>query len=173
MYMDLSDEELTLKFKETGDVKFFEILMDRYKDRIYNFVMRYLSQREDCEDITEDVFVKVYFKISSFNPSKAKFSTWIFTIAKNSVYNKLKERKLISLNYDVVDDRMINNDYDDIVQEGLNKLDKKYRIVLLMYYMEGFKYEEISQILEIPINTVKTRIKRAKEFLKNEIKDYI
>ena len=171
--MDLSDEELVSNLNKTGDVKFFEILMDRYKNNIHNFILRYISSREDSEDLTQEIFVKVFFKISSFDNSKASFKTWLFTITKNSIYNKLKEKKTVRLIYDVEDTNKIVNDNDDIVQTGLNKLDKKYKLVLIMYYMEGFKYKEISDILKLPINTVKTRIKRGKLLLKNEIKEYI
>ncbi len=171
--MDLSDEELVSNLNKTGDVRFFEILMDRYKNNIYNFILRYISSKEDSEDLTQEIFVKVFFKISSFNSTKASFKTWLFTITKNSIYNKIKEKKMTSLTYEVEDTHILINENDDIVQKGLNKLDKKYKIILLMYYMEGLKYKEIADILKIPINTVKTRIKRAKLLLKNELKKYI
>ncbi len=171
--MDLSDEDLVFNLDKTGDVEFFEILMNRYKNNIHNFILRYISSREDSEDLTQEIFVKVFFKISSFDSSKASFKTWLFTIAKNSIYNKLKEKKMVRLTYDVEDTNNVVGDNDDIVQTGLNKLDKKYRLVLIMYYIEGFKYKEISEILKLPINTVKTRIKRGKLLLKNELKEYI
>ncbi len=171
--MDLSDEDLVFNLDKTGDVEFFEILMNRYKNNIHNFILRYISSREDSEDLTQEIFVKVFFKISSFDSSKASFKTWLFTITKNSIYNKLKEKKMVRLTYDVEDTNNVVGDNDDIVQTGLNKLDKKYRLVLIMYYIEGFKYKEISEILKLPINTVKTRIKRGKLLLKNELKEYI
>ncbi len=171
--MDLSDEELVSNLNKTGDVRFFEILMDRYKNNIYNFILKYISSKEDSEDLTQEIFVKVFFKIASFNSTKASFKTWLFTITKNSIYNKIKERKMTSLTYEVEDTHILINENDDIVQKGLNKLDKKYKIILLMYCMEGFKYKEIADILKIPINTVKTRIKRGKLLLKNELKKYI
>ena len=171
--MDLSDEELVSNLNKTGDVRFFEILMDRYKNNIYNFILRYISSKEDSEDLTQEIFVKVFFKISSFDSSKASFKTWFFTITKNSIYNKLKEKKMTNLIYEVEDTHILVNEHDDMVQNGLNKLDKKYKIILLMYYMEGLKYKEIADILKIPINTVKTRIKRGKLLLKDELKKYI
>ena len=171
--MDLSDEDLVFNLDKTGDVEFFEILMNRYKNNIHNFILRYISSREDSEDLTQEIFVKVFFKISSFDSSKASFKPWLFTITKNSIYNKLKEKKMVRLTYDVEDTNNVVGDNDDIVQTGLNKLDKKYRLVLIMYYIEGFKYKEISEILKLPINTVKTRIKRGKLLLKNELKEYI
>ena len=171
--MDLSDEDIVSNLNKTGDVKFFEILVDRYKNNIYNFTLRYISSREDSEDLVQEIFVKVFFKISSFDSSKASFKTWLFTITKNSIYNKLKEKKMVRLTYEIEDTHKVIDDNDDIVQTGLNKLDKKYKLVLIMYYMEGFKYKEISDILKLPINTVKTRIKRGKLLLKNELKEYI
>ena len=171
--MNLSDEELVSNLNKTGDVRFFEILMDRYKNNIYNFILRYISSKEDSEDLTQEIFVKVFFKISSFDSSKASFKTWLFTITKNSIYNKLKEKKMTNLIYEVEDTHILVNEHDDMVQNGLNKLDKKYKIILLMYYMEGLKYKEIADILKIPINTVKTRIKRGKLLLKDELKKYI
>ena len=173
--MDCSDEDIIKKLNSTWDIQFFEILMNRYKNRIYNFVLKYLSSAEDSEDITQDIFVKVYFKLSSFNPDKGSFSTWIFTISRRTTINKLKERKMYNLTYELEE---VNNtesqvENKELLYLGLKNIGDKYKKVLTMYYIEGFKYGEISNLLDISINTVKTRIRRAKDLLKNEIKDYV
>ena len=177
MYIDQqTDEEIVENLLKTGEDRYFEILVDRYKDKIFNFTLRYLSQKEDSEDIVEDIFVKVYFKIDKFNKEKGSFKTWIYRIAKNTIYNKLKERKIKKISYiDLyTDDKDVEKKYenDEIIQNAINKLKKEYKMVILLYYSKGLKYKEISEILNIPQNTVKTRLRRAKEILKNELKDY-
>ncbi len=171
----ISDEELVTNFRKTGDIKFFEELVNRYKDNIYNFTLRYLSQREDTEDLVQNIFVKVYFKLDKYDETKASFKTWIYRVSKNTIYNKFRERKLSSLDDDPTDPHKEEDTYEreHLVQTALNKIGKKYKIVLLMYYMEGFSYNEISEILNVPLGTVKTRIRRAKEAIKNELNGYI
>ena len=177
MYIDQqTDEEIVENLLKTGEDRYFEILVDRYKDKIFNFTLRYLSQKEDSEDIVEDIFVKVYFKIDKFNKAKGSFKTWIYRIAKNTIYNKLKERKIKKISYiDLyTDDKDVEEKYenDEIIQNAINKLKKEYKMVILLYYSKGLKYKEISEVLNIPQNTIKTRLRRAKEILKNELKDY-
>ncbi|MHB8442882.1 MAG: RNA polymerase sigma factor [Patescibacteria group bacterium] len=173
--MAITDEELVANFRKTGDIKFFEELVNRYKNSIYNFTLRYLSHREDTEDIVQNIFVKVYFKLDKYDEKKASFKTWIYRVSKNTIYNKFRERKLLSLNFEITDTHKEEDAYEreNLIQVALNKIGKKYRIVLLMYYMEGFSYIEISKILNLPLGTVKTRIRRAKGKIKNELDGYI
>jgi RNA polymerase sigma-70 factor (ECF subfamily) len=175
MIDQLTDEDLIYHLLDSGEDKYFNELIERYKDKIFNFVIRYLSSREDSEDITEDIFIKVYFKIDKFDKNKGSFKTWLFKIAKNTIYNKFRERKLSSLDFEITDTHKEEDAYEreNLIQVALNKIGKKYRIVLLMYYMEGFSYIEISKILNLPLGTVKTRIRRAKGKIKNELDGYI
>ena len=176
MHGQLTDEEIAMYLLKTGEDKYFTKLTDRYKDKIFNFTVRYLSSREDSEDITEDIFVKVYFKIDKFDQNKGSFKTWLYRIARNTVYNKLKEKKITKISYvDIYTnelDENINIENDEIVQSAINKLKKEQKIIILLYYIEGLKYREIAEILNIPENTVKTKIRRSKEILKNELSKY-
>ncbi|MCL4392817.1 RNA polymerase sigma factor [Patescibacteria group bacterium] len=176
MSNQLTDEEIAVYLLKTGEDKYFTELVDRYKDKIFNFTVRYLSSREDSEDITEDIFVKVYFKIDKFDQNKGSFKTWLYRIARNTIYNKLKEKKITKISYvDIYTnelDENINIENDEIVQSAINKLKKEQKTIILLYYIEGLKYREIAEILNIPENTVKTKIRRAKEILKNELSKY-
>ena len=176
MIDELTDEDLIYHLLDSGEDKYFNELIERYKDKIFNFVIRYLSSREDSEDITEDIFIKVYFKIDKFDKNKGSFKTWLFKIAKNTIYNKLKERKMVKISYDDIysdkEDIDLNIENNEIIQNAVNKLKKDQKTIILLYYMEGLKYREIAKTLNMPENTIKTKIRRAKEILKNELNEY-
>ncbi len=176
MIDQLTDEDLIYHLLDSGEDKYFNELIERYKDKIFNFVIRYLSSREDSEDITEDIFIKVYFKIDKFDKNKGSFKTWLFKIAKNTIYNKLKERKMVKISYDDIysdkEDIDLNIENNEIIQNAVNKLKKDQKTIILLYYMEGLKYREIAKTLNMPENTIKTKIRRAKEILKNELNEY-
>ena len=176
MIDQLTDEDLIYHLLDSGEDKYFNELIERYKDKIFNFVIRYLSSREDSEDITEDIFIKVYFKIDKFDKNKGSFKTWLFKIAKNTIYNKLKERKMVKISYDDIysdkEDIDLNIENNEIIQNAINKLKKDQKTIILLYYMEGLKYREIAKTLNMPENTIKTKIRRAKEILKNELNEY-
>lgn len=176
MIDQLTDEDLIYHLLDSGEDKYFNELIERYKDKIFNFVIRYLSSREDSEDITEDIFIKVYFKIDKFDKNKGSFKTWLFKIAKNTIYNKLKERKMVKISYDDIysdkEDIDLNIENNEIIQNAINKLKKDQKTIILLHYMEGLKYREIAKTLNMPENTIKTKIRRAKEILKNELNEY-
>ncbi len=174
MNAEISDEEVIAHFKQNKDQESFNKIVLKYKDRLFNFILRYLSNTQDAEDVLQDIFIKVYFKINLYDERKSSFVTWVFTVTRNTVFNKLKQKKMVRLDYDnmSLESNQGNNFEDDeIVQKAINVLDNKYKDIVLLYYMEGFKYKEIADILKMPINTVKTRLNRAKGILKNELKN--
>ncbi len=181
----ISDEELIARFQK-GDQQAFDILVHRYKDQLLNFVYRFVGNRNDAEDIVQETFLRVY-KNKHYYKEIAKFSTWIYTIAGNLAKTELrkrKRRKLFSVSnfmneekdYDIPDvernpelevDGTIK---DDIIQKAIEKLPPKFKEVILLRDVQGFSYEEISQILNIPLGTVKSRVNRGRLKLQEDLK---
>lgn len=154
----------------------FEGVFELYRDQIYSYLVQSVG-RVDAEDLVQEVFIKVFKNINKFNRAKSE-AAWIYTIARNTLYDFLRKKKSKG-NYEVcVDDYVVENtvgeskDLDEsiAVRNAANKLKKDRREVIVLHYFQGLSYEEISRIIKSPINTVKSRISRAKSDLKELLK---
>ncbi len=178
-----TDEEIIRLYK-SGEKEVFKVLIDRYATHLYNFTAR-LGNKNDAPDIVQEVFIKVWKNIRRFDPKKASFKTWIFTIAKNSATDFLRkkrnvlfsdlegEREVDSISFaeniqseevpvdealQKVQDKMADKEFLDTI---LEKLPADYRAVLLLYYQEEMTFDDIGKVLNKPLNTVKSQHRRA------------
>lgn len=170
------DEEIAFLI-QSGKVEFFGILIERYEEKIKRYARKFLSNHEDINDTLQNIFLKTYENIKSFDP-KRKFSTWLYRIAHNELVNALKKKKKFLPLFDLdtflpfsLRDRTLEQniglgEMSEIIEKYLDKLEPKYREPLILYYFENLNYQEIADVLEIPVSTVGVRIKRAKEKMK-------
>jgi RNA polymerase sigma-70 factor (ECF subfamily) len=183
----LTDEELIFSFQDGNDKAYTEIV-SRYKDKLTNFVYRYVGNYDDSDDIVQDTFVKVYVSKHLYK-EVAKFSTWIYTIAINLAKTKIiKKQKYktfsISDAYDDEDkdfdipDNAFTPDVDanskflsEHIQKALDKISDNYRELVILRDIEDFSYEEIVEMTGLPMGTVKSRINRGREKLQELLKD--
>ena len=176
----LSDEQLA-RLVQDGDTDKFGLLMERYQAKLFRYGKKFLSDNDNIEDVVQDVFIKTYQNIKSFDTSQ-RFSPWVYRIAHNTYINAIKKRSIgpmylfdfdTLLSYTVVDDPVVREkeqkEMKEIVDKGLSLIEPKYREILVLFYIEELSYKEISEILHIPIGTVGVRIMRAKEILKEAI----
>ncbi len=172
-----SDEELIKHFQQGNERAFYE-LVNRYRDRLFNFVFRFVGQEELAEDIVQDTFVKLYTSADMYREI-ARFSTWIYTIAANLAKTELRKRRrrrITSLQDMGLDDKEyeIPSDLDDPgretdsrftkkdIQKAMYKLPEQFRTVIILRDIQELSYEEISKIVEVPEGTVKSRINRGR-----------
>ena len=185
---ELTDEELILEFQRNGTIGAYEILVQRYKNPLINYVFRFLGDYEACVDIVQETMIKVYRYKDSYS-SIAKFSTWIYTIAGNlarTEYQRRKRRKIFSINsygdekdetYEIPDESFDPERITDsgikekIIQDALEKISKAYREVVILRDIQDLSYEEISEITNLPVGTVKSRINRGRAQLQKLLKD--
>lgn len=184
---ELADEELIAEFQQNNTIQAFEILVQRYKNPLTNFVYRFLGDYEACTDVVQETMIKFYRNKDSYK-SIAKFSTWIYTIAGNlarTEYQRRRKRQFFSINSqseesenfeipdesyrpDVITDSEIK---DKIIQNALMKISQTYREAVILRDIQELSYEEISEILGIEIGTVKSRINRGRAQLQKLLKD--
>ncbi|MFA6618130.1 MAG: sigma-70 family RNA polymerase sigma factor [Candidatus Neomarinimicrobiota bacterium] len=189
MYKDkikYTDEELVKRFQE-GDERAYIELVKRYKDRLLNFVFRYLNSFEQSEDVVQDTLMKLYTSAHMYREI-AKFSTWIFTIAANLAKSELrrqKRRRTISIHtmgYDNKEYEIPSDDYsperettsnygEKQIQQAIDTLPDQFKTVIILREVQQLSYEEISQILNISIGTVKSRINRGRLRLQKMLKE--
>lgn len=158
----------------SGDQGGFEMLVKKYQNYVVNTVYSISGDAQIAEDIAQDVFIKVYQKLGSFE-KKSAFSTWLYRITVNSTYNYLKSRK----RYVPLDDIKEKVDFtetsitaldkkekQEIVKKAIDRLSFKYRIVLVLKDIEGLSYKDIAQAVGCRIGTVESRLFRARSLLK-------
>ncbi|MEO0270925.1 MAG: RNA polymerase sigma factor [candidate division WOR-3 bacterium] len=146
----------------------FNILYDKYFDRIWKYVYYKVSNREDAQDLCQEIFFKVYKGLDKFE-GRSSYYTWIFKIAMNSVISFYRKRKFIKfIPLDFVDEKHYSYERDEKKEkifEKMKMLPEEIRETLELYYISSFKVKEIAEILGVPEGTVKTRLKRGRELL--------
>ncbi len=180
----MSDEEL-IDLYRNGDENSLKLLFDRYLKSIYRFAFSFTHDDASSSDLTQDIFVKVWKNISKFD-SKKVFKTWLYVIAKNTIYDFLKKKKEVLFSdidsgentyFETIEDEklILSDELIDIefsskyIKQAIKKLPIIYQTVLLMYYFNELTFNEISEITGESINTVKSRHRRGVQKLKGLI----
>lgn len=170
------DQE-TLEKLKNHDLKAFEAVFSLYEKAIYGYIYSMVGHRQNAEDLAQDVFLKLYKNAAKIDPEN-NFKNWLYKVATNTVYDWLrKKRKGMEVfiiddeenSFETIDDSAPYIHIEDAkdLESALDKIKPNYKRALLLFYYEGMTYEEIADILEIPLNTAKTHLRRAKEELKN------
>jgi len=168
-----------------GEGDLFEVLVDRYRLRLFRFVQRYTNDAEDARDVTQDVFLKVYGALDSYD-SRYKFSTWLFRIAGNAAIDHLRRRRIRALPLELpadeegserrVDPKETRPDpYEDLsrrrlrtaLDEAIERLPDDYRELISLRHYGELPYEEIAELKRMPLGTVKNKLFRARQALRD------
>ena len=182
----VTDEELIRRF-QAGDETAFEEIVNRYKNRLMNFAYRFVLDREEAEDIVQDTFMKVYQNRYAYKEI-AKFSTWIYTITANlakTILRKRRNRKLFYFSRLGPEDKdmdfpskerdaqsRIEGKFDkQAIQKAIIKLPEHFRTAIILRDIQELSYEEISNIINAPLGTVKSRINRARLKLQEDLQE--
>jgi RNA polymerase sigma-70 factor (ECF subfamily) len=185
-----SDEDLMEHF-QTGDENAFVILVSRFKDRLHNFLYRYTHNHEDCEDLVQETFLRVYRSKQSYQRI-AKLSTWIYTIALNlakSLYKKKQRMQTVSIHEDESDPDDQAMQFEDSgilpdkqlhekmcmneLEKALTKLNEDFREVVVMRDIQQLAYDEIEELTGLPMGTVKSRINRGRAQLQDLLQEHV
>jgi len=185
------DDTALVKRAKSGDGKAYDELIVLYKDAVFSIIYRMVHNTQEAEDLAQEAFIKAYNSINSFNEEYA-FSTWLFKIATNNCIDFFRKRKLKTYSMDQTikyKDDEIQQEYADsdptaekeilsseksaMIRRAIENLPEKYRTAIMLRHHEERSYEEIAQVLDLPLGTVKARIFRAREMLKKSLKDII
>ena len=186
--MENNDSEIILR-AINGDQEAYSKLLKKYKGAIYSMIYKMVRNKQDTEDLVQEAFIKAFSSLSSFNDEYA-FSTWLFKIATNNCIDYLRKKKLKTLSIDKPldseegdlfieladkqenpEDGLLDREKKSKIDIAIDSLPPIYRYTIILRHKEDKSYEEISQILNIPIGTVKARIFRAREMLKIALKE--
>lgn len=169
-----SDRDIIEKIL-SGDENLFRILIQKYKNIIFRYVLSYIPNLTDAEEVTQDVFIKLYFSLDKFR-FEAGLLTYLYRIARNLCVDKLRKNKEDIYLDEIQDNLLFKDDKVEIEQDIslfqlLSKIPDRERVVIELFYIDRQKYREISETLKIPIGTVKSRITRGIDKLKEVIKN--
>lgn len=171
-----------------GDARAFDTLVNRYKDRIYNAAYRFLGNHEDAGDVCQEVFVRAYRAIETFE-GRAKVSTWLYSIALNLCRNRVRDSKrkgrdkgvslellherapgradAIGATETAPDDAAVHRELEAALTACLDALPEHYRMAFVLRTHEDLPYEEIAQVMGCPSGTVKSRLNQARRLLRD------
>ncbi len=179
----VNDDRLLVRKVLDGEVRAFEIFVEKYKKLVSHIVFRMVRNVEEREDICQEVFMKIYKNLNNFHFS-SKLSTWVAAIAYNNCVNYLQKRKeplfedIISeqKQLEIQDDNNISpdqraeaTDISSLLQMEIGKLPGSYRAIITLYHLDDMSYNEIVEITGLPIGTVKNYLFRARKMLKDRL----
>jgi len=183
-FTDQNDEQVITEYLSSNKEEAFRVLLNKYTKHIYNFVRQMVPNNNDAEDVTQEVFIKVWKNLKKYKNGQ-NFKTWLFTIAKNSAIDFLRKRKAIvfsdleseinkkgdkdDFNFsetieseESLPDAMLQKIQDvNFLNKLLSQISTEYKTILLLHYQEDMTFEEIGEILDKPLNTVKSYHRRA------------
>lgn len=176
-----------IKDVKKGDPEAFAELVELYKDKVYQISYRMVGNVHEAQDIAQEAFLRAYMNIESYDTNR-KFSTWLFRIVTNLSIDRLRKKKpdyyldqevegsdgltfssQIAATGELPEDQVITHELQEWIQKEILNLPLKYRSAIILKYIEDLSLKEISEVLDIPVATVKTRIHRGREALRKKL----
>ena len=180
-----TDEQIVARVL-SGQEHLFETLVRRYQTRILSHVARMVGSREDALDLSQEIFLKVFGALDRFNP-EFRFSTWLFRIAGNAAIDHLRKRKPRTVPLETTDSdghvsspeykssdldpfgRLRNTERGDAITRAIADLPAEFRELIALRHFTGLSYEEIAEVKNMPLGTVKNKLFRARAVLKERL----
>jgi RNA polymerase sigma factor (sigma-70 family) len=175
--LEMSDYEIIQKCL-AGNQQYFEELVTRYKKLIYSVVYNMINDKEEVNDISQEVFIRIYKSMDRYNP-EFKFSTWSVRIATNLCLDILRKKKVdttpieeigdVSSDGDTPEARYISKERSQKIRRAIEGLPEKYRTLIILFHQNGLSYEEMTNVLDEPMTIIKNRLYRARLMLREAL----
>ncbi len=172
IFREVEDRDLIAKARR-GNVDAHNVLVSRWEKRVYNYLLRLVRNREDALDLTQDVFLKAFQNLKKLEDAD-RFPAWIFRIAHNEAYSMLRKNRPegefeSEPRVAEASDRMYPIELSLAVESAMSRLSADQREAVLLKIFQGFKFEEMAEILSCPVSTVKSRLYTALDLLKDTL----
>jgi RNA polymerase sigma-70 factor, ECF subfamily len=181
----VNDEEELIQSALAGKSSSFELLVTRYQDRLYTAMISVVGSTDEAEDVVQEAFIQAYLKLSTFQQN-SRFYTWLYRIAFNfALAKRRRHRGHLSLEegrevsgsepkskIEAPETRMTRSEDVDLVHQALSELSEDHRSILVLREMEDLAYEDIAEVLQISIGTVRSRLNRARLALKLQLEKF-
>ncbi|MDD9267059.1 RNA polymerase sigma factor SigW [Paenibacillus sp. GCM10023248] len=175
------------KLARNGDRNAFAELVELYKDKIFHLAYRMLNNKQEAEDAVQETFLRVYTNLHRYDENQ-KFSTWIFRIGTNLCIDKLRRRKntysldaempdgegndyyaMLPSNEDTPEKQIMVSETQEQIRRAIATLPEKYKSIVVLRYLQDMSLQEISEVLDMPVTTIKTRVHRGREYLRKRL----
>lgn len=175
----MTEEAEVIRRVVAGEVDRFRFLVERYERPVFRLVRNLVGDPHACEDVAQDVFLTAFHRLSRFDPSRARFSTWLLTIARNKCLNALKKKRPLA-NGGLAEQASARTPSDDAAEKelferldvALEALPLAQRTVFVMAELAGLPYDQIAEIEGVEVGTVRSRISRAKKRLRSLLRPF-
>ena len=167
IFREVEDRDLIAKARK-GDVEAYNLLVSRWEKRVFNYLLRLVSNREDAMDVSQEVFLKAYQSLPKLDDVD-RFGAWLFRIAHNEAFSLLRRRKPegeMPIEKGSPGPGLLPIELSLAVEKALGRLTEEQREAVLLKVYQGFKFEEMAEILSCPVSTVKSRLYTALDLLK-------
>ncbi|MBW5448205.1 RNA polymerase sigma factor SigW [Cohnella sp. CFH 77786] len=177
------------KLARKGDQRAFAEIVSLYKDKLYHLAYRMTGNRQEAEDVVQDTFLRVFKNLERYDENQ-KFSTWIYRIATNQCIDRLRKRRNVysldaeSSDHEGLDgyammpsdertpeSELIQSETQRLIHQAIETLPVKYKSVMVLRYLQDLSLQEISEVLDMPVTTIKTRVHRGREFLRKKLEN--
>ncbi|MDO7908745.1 RNA polymerase sigma factor SigW [Paenibacillus sp. JX-17] len=184
-------ESRLVKLVLKGDQRAFAELVELYKDKIFHLAYRMLNNRHEAEDMVQETFLRVYRNLEKYDHTQ-KFSTWIYRIGTNLCIDRLRRRKpTYSLDAEMNDQEGMDgysllpsddrtpeteallSETQGTIRDAMESLPDKYKTIMILRYLQDLSLQEISDVLDMPVTTIKTRVHRGREFLRKKLENKV
>lgn len=178
--MNYSDDSVYIKRIKEGDINAFTYIVAKHQNMLYNLIYKMLYNKEDTEDLLQEIFIKIFNSIDKFN-GKSKFSTWLYSIAYHTALSKLRKKTPFTINYEdnipEIEENGLSNDLEEsdklekitYLREAMRTLSYDDRFLISLFYMEDHSIEEIGSIVNQSPSNVKVRLHRIRKRLATEM----
>ncbi|WP_442602760.1 RNA polymerase sigma factor SigW [Paenibacillus sp. KN14-4R] len=175
------------KLARSGDRLAFAELVDLYKDKIYHLAYRMLGNKQEAEDAVQETFLRLYTNLHRYDETQ-KFSTWIFRIATNLCIDRLRKRKpvysldadmdggegndfyaMMPSNEETPEKQVIVSETQQLIRKAIETMPEKYKSIVILRYLQDMSLQEISDVLDMPVTTIKTRLHRGRDYLRKKL----
>lgn len=186
---DSSDDRALMRLVATGDRAAFRLLVESHQHRVVGTIAKMLGDGRDAEDLAQNVFIRVWNSAARYEP-RAKFTTWLYTITRNLVFNEIRRRErakadsldarmevagdtLMDSSMMQADESMLQSELEDAVQTAMASLPEAQRMAVVLRRYEDLSYEEIATVMDLSVSSVKSLLFRARAELKNQLTRYL
>lgn len=177
--MKTMPDEKVVELVVSGKKDYFCYIVDNYKNQVFSLIIKFIGRIPETEDLAQEIFIKIYQKLAHYDSRASKFSTWFYAIAQNHCIDYLRKKKIDYHSQDISEmnnistqksaelpeDAYLAKERRLALGEAIGKLETKYRLPLIYKYVQNISYEEIAEIMNLPLGTIKTYIYRGKEKL--------
>ncbi len=188
--METRADETLVQDVLDGDQDAFTELVERYQGRLVNYLYRLLRNTEEAHDVAQEVFIKVYQALDRFDP-RYRFSTWLFRVGKNAAIDLIRKRRMKLVSLHRHDDGEEGRDWDlpspdrgpyrevrnlergEAIHRAVDELPEEYRELITLRHFGELSYADIARLKEMPLGTVKNKLFRGRQMLKEELADFL